>query len=76
MHETFQWSLYSNLLKRFSGLYIGANTYVSESMFGRTPLDLGLNLSRSSSNANSCQRVNESTCQQVNVLPNQNYIMK
>jgi hypothetical protein len=34
MHETFQWSLYSNLLKRFSGLYMGTNTYVSEYMFG------------------------------------------
>jgi hypothetical protein len=36
MHETFQWSLYSNLLKRFSGLYMGTNTYVSEYMFGPT----------------------------------------
>ena len=36
MHETFQWSLCSNLLKRFSGLYIGTNTYVSEYMFGPT----------------------------------------
>jgi hypothetical protein len=36
MHETFQWSLYSNLLKRFSGLYIGPNTYVSEYMFDAT----------------------------------------
>ena len=36
MHETFQWSLYSNLLKRFSGLYMGTNTYVSEYTFGPT----------------------------------------
>jgi hypothetical protein len=36
MYETFQWSLYSNLLKRFSGLYMGTNTYVSEYMFGAT----------------------------------------
>ena len=40
MHETFQWSLYSNLLKRFSGLYMGTNTYVSEYMLA--PLDRAL----------------------------------
>jgi hypothetical protein len=39
MYETFQRSLYNNLLKRFSGLYIGMNTKTcaSDCMLGPTP---------------------------------------
>ena len=46
MYETFQRSLYNNLLKRFSGLYIGMNTKTcaSDCMLGPTPRGLGVGL--------------------------------
>jgi hypothetical protein len=72
MHETFQWSRNSNLLKRFSGLYMGTNTYVSEYTFGPTlrPSSSRCACTRCPSSLwRACQGVNKSAHALGHLLP-------